>query len=454
MHDVVPITGRVRLDPDPRSLEALGRNHTLEAALAELVDNSVDAGARNILIRFIRDGGRMQGLLVVDDGRGMDDERIDVAMTVGGNRRYADDEIGRFGLGLKAASFSQAESVTVISAAEGAAATGRRWQAANAKSDYECEIVEADFAADHLVGDWGFAGAASGTVVRWDNVKGFPAVDDAQVIGRFLQGAIARIRTHLGLVFHRILASGDVKLRIEVEDAGEVVLTSEVAGLDPFGYPRSGEAGWPKRLKVKGEHGAVQLECHIWPGRSTQEGFRLDGDLIRRQGLYVYCNRRLIQGGGWNGLCHADKQLNLARVALDINGDVERLVLLKPEKNGIEVGPEFATAVYAARGPDEVTFDEYLERARGVLKDSNRRQRVRQSMLPLGAGFQPKVRRAFERELKFKDEDPIDIRWTPFENEDFFEIDREQSVLWLNVRYRRRSPADVAPSTMLRCSRH
>src|SRR3954447_19505095 len=95
-NDAIPTTGSIRLVPDPRSLEALGRNHTLEAALAELVDNSIDAGARHVLIRFVRDGGRLVRLLVVDDGSGMDEERIDVAMTVGGARTYDAGEIGRF----------------------------------------------------------------------------------------------------------------------------------------------------------------------------------------------------------------------------------------------------------------------------------------------------------------------------------------------------------------------
>lgn len=437
LRDGIPIIGTVRLEPDPRSLEALGRNHTLEAALAELVDNSVDAAARHVLIRFVRDGGRLLRLLVIDDGAGMGEERLNVAMTVGGNRAYAEAEIGRFGLGLKAASFSQARSVTVVSREVDGAAAGRRWQASNAKSNYGCEIVEREFAADQLAGEWGFPIDVHGTVVRWDDVKGFPAVDDEQAVGRFLQGAITKIRTHLGLIFHRILASGEIAVSIDVEDGGEVLSASEVTPLDPFGYPRSGAIGWPKRLRVDGEHGRLLLECHIWPGRSTLEEFRLDGDSINRQGLYVYYNRRLVQSGGWNGLCHADKQLNLARVALDIEGDVEQLISLKPEKNGIEVGPDFTAAVSSSSAPDGATFADYVERARGVLKESNRRRRVRQAVLPPGAGFHPKLRRALERELPLKDEDPVDIRWAHFEDEAFFEIDREESILWLNSRYRK-----------------
>src|SRR5690348_4473333 len=106
--NAVPTTGTVVLPPAPRALEALGRHHTLEAALAELVDNSIDAGASHALIRFVQRAGRLEQLVVVDDGCGMDNTAIDVAMTVGGERGYHGSEIGRFGFGLKAASFSQA----------------------------------------------------------------------------------------------------------------------------------------------------------------------------------------------------------------------------------------------------------------------------------------------------------------------------------------------------------
>lgn len=440
--DAVPTTGSIQLMPDPRSLDALGRNHTLEAALAELVDNSIDAGSRHVLIRFVRDGDRLTRLLVVDDGGGMADERIDVAMTVGGARAYGNGEIGRFGLGLKAASFSQARAVTVVSVAVGHSAVGRRWELTKARQDYRCEIVDGAFAADQLSHDWGFPASDTGTLVRWDEVKGFPTVGGPVAVERFLQSAFAGIRAHLGLIFHRLLASTDLRLLLDVEDAGDVVLRTEVPPLDPFGYQRTGAAGWPKRVRAgRGERKLV-LRCHIWPGRSNADEFRLDGDLIARQGLYVYYKDRLIQRGGWNGLCHADKQLNLARVEVEVEGDVEQMLSLKPEKNGIEVGPAFGPTIIDAATPDGTTFADYLDQARGVLKEANRRRRIRQAMLPPGKGFAPKVRRALERELPFKDEEPIGVRWRRLPDADFFEIDREERVLWLNKRYRKALAGD------------
>jgi DNA topoisomerase VI subunit B len=147
-------------------LEVLGRNHTLEAALAELVDNAIDVNARHVHVRFIRDDKRLIRLLVIDDGRGMDDDRIDVAMTIGGSRDYADGEIGRFGLGLKAVSFSHALSVTVVSRATRSVAVGRQWEFEQAKQDFSCAIVAPHFAAEQLDHDWRLPRSRAGTIVR------------------------------------------------------------------------------------------------------------------------------------------------------------------------------------------------------------------------------------------------------------------------------------------------
>lgn len=433
----IPIVGTKRLPPDPRSLEALGRHHSLHAAVAELVDNALDAGARHVLIRFVKSDGRLCRLLVIDDGAGMTDHEIDVAMTVGGARDYSGEEIGRFGLGLKAASFSQARSVTVISRAHGSSPVGRRWLHGKAKQDYICEIVEPRFADLQLSEDWGFSNQTGGTLIRWDEVKGFPSVEDEATVERFLQDSLAKIRTHLGLVFHRILEAGRLQILLGVEEDGEDLGDLQVPPLNPLGYPRTGAAHWPKKLHLGDGPEELSLICHVWPARSNLEEFRLDGDLVHRQGFYFYFRDRLVQAGGWNGIHHADKQLSLARVVVDLAGDVPHLLALNPEKSGVETGPAFAPAIVAAVADDGTTFDQFVEVAREVFKEGNRRRRERRPILPPGAGLSPRIRRAFSRELPFKNEDPIDIRWTHLPDGAFFDIDREEGVLWLNKRYRR-----------------
>ena len=126
MSEAAPRITRTRdVPPDPSIARAVGRHHTFETAIADLVDNSVDAGSRNVLVRFLQRGGAVVGLRLIDDGRGMDAVTIDEAMTFAKKRAYETGDLGHFGLGLKAASLSQADVLRVYSRKYGAQPAGR-----------------------------------------------------------------------------------------------------------------------------------------------------------------------------------------------------------------------------------------------------------------------------------------------------------------------------------------
>jgi len=437
--DRVPTSGTLKLPPDPRSLEALGRNHAFETAIADLVDNSIDAGAKDVLIRFVRAGGRLRGLYVVDNGKGIPASAIDAAMTVGGPRDYTGSELGHFGLGLKAASFSQARSLTVLTRAEDDMMVGRRWLLDRARSGFLCDVVPEGFARAELDRPWGIPWAGVGTVVRWDDVTAFPSVANPDVIERFVTSAVTKLQHHLGLVFHRILGEGAVAILVDVEDvdAGMAGPRFEVESLDPFGYQRSGRTGYPRTLTGEVEGAKIELVCHVCPGRSSLPGFKLPGGVLDWQGFYCYRNDRLLQAGGWNGVQHPDRQWQLARVRIDVPSDSEGLFRMNPEKSRVEVGPDFARLVAEARGPEGKTFEDYLQDARETFKHSRRRNRNRPHVVPPGKGFDPRVRRVIARELPFLEgEEPIDIRWKWLEDDSFLEVDRETRTLWINYRYR------------------
>ena len=79
----VQIIGKKTLSPDPQVMRAIGLNHSFESAVADIVDNSVDAKASKIVVRFVRDQNTLLGLYIADDGQGMNAEQIDDAMTLG-----------------------------------------------------------------------------------------------------------------------------------------------------------------------------------------------------------------------------------------------------------------------------------------------------------------------------------------------------------------------------------
>lgn len=421
-------------------METIGLNHAFETAVADLVDNSIDAAADRALIRFVRDGDRLVALYVVDNGNGMDDDTIDRAMTVGGQRPYDKTDLGHFGIGLKAASLGQADSLTVMSRKEARTAVGRRWLIQRATDGFECDVVDPAFAADTIDRAWDFLTVATGTVVRWDGVKAFPSSRTPAVTERYLEDIVLRVRQHIGLVFHRLLENGRLTIAVDVEDVsiGETGPPFLVEPVNPFSYLRSGRPRYPRALPIDLDGTAVDLECHIWPGRSQLPGFRLPGRAPDAfQGFYFYRHDRLLQAGAWNGVVHPERHLQLARVVVDIDDSLSGFFTMNPEKTRVQTSASFTHAIEAARGQAGFSFASYLVEATETFKESRKRTTARPRVLPPGKGFSPTLRKAIERELDFlAGEEPIDVRWTDFHDDSFFDVDRDDRVLWLNKKYR------------------
>jgi histidine kinase/DNA gyrase B/HSP90-like ATPase len=434
----IPVDGVVELPPEPRAMESLGRNHTLETAVADLVDNSLDADASHVLIRFVQDGPRLVALCVVDNGRGIAPDAIDTAMTLGGHRDYGASDLGRFGVGLKAASFSQAASLTVMSRASGHEPVGRRWLANARRSGFQCDRVPTDFAGEELDRAWSIPIDSSGTVVRWDAVSGFPSFAEPEQVEEFLSRTVSHLQGHLGLTFHRILSDRNIRIVVDVEDTRHGVgLAHPVRPLDPFAYPHS-PSGWPKTLVADAHGTQLVLTCHIWPGRSNLPEYRLPGGPEARQGLYFYRRDRLLHAGGWEGVTAPDKKLQLARAAIDIDGDITHLFVMNPEKSRVSVGPDFARVISSARASDSTTVTDYLRAAEDAWTASNRRVTARRSpVLPPGKGVHPRVSREIRDELPQLNDEPLKILWKHLNGDEFFEVDRETNTLWINQAYRR-----------------
>ncbi|WP_225850934.1 ATP-binding protein [Streptomyces sp. HPF1205] len=435
--------GTVELLPDRRALDGLGRNHSLRTALADLVDNSIDAGASHVLIRFIRKAGRLRGLYVVDNGRGMSAARIDVAMTLGGRRDYAEKDLGSFGIGLKAASFSKAKLVTVLSVAAGHAPVGRRLEADSNKRGFHCDLVTEAFAKSELSRDWDIPWSGTGTVVRWDEVFGFPATDDTDRVEEFIARSMAEIINHLGLILHRIIEQGRIEISLDVEDVDQNLVgpRSRVNSIDPFGYVKPGKAGYPKELRAQQGDLPVVFRCHIWPARSRMPEFSLITGAEKHQGLYFYRRSRLLQAGGnWDGVSVPARERQLARVEVDIDGLPTALVAMNPEKSRVQVGPDFASLAASAVADDGSTFADYLSDAEERFRASRKRLRARKAMIPPGRGFAPLLKRVIRDEIPMQGQQiPITMRWIRFDRahrDDFFRVDRTDRVLWLNERFR------------------
>jgi hypothetical protein len=437
----VPVEGQKVIEADPRIVDAFKNiGYSLSAAVADLVDNSVDAAASTVLIRFFHTEDELVSLVVVDDGLGMREEAIDRAMQFGGRRRYGDSDIGMYGMGLKSASLSQADSVTVLSKAARSKAVGRRWTEAQAKAGWKCDIIAQNFVTEELQRPWlaGLDTTRSGTIIRWDHVKDFQKASGR--VAPYLRSMRLAIANHLGLQLHRFLEADRLHIFIDAEDitTGEVGAQTEVAALDPFSYPMSGADGYPKKfhISIPGMEG-IEATAHIWPARSKNPGYKLGGGAVsRRQGFYFYRNDRLIQAGGWNNYRDdAEPHLSLARVEIDLPKHLEAFFSIRFNKNGVDAPLSFVSAVQSATSDDGTTFAAYIDRAIEVYRTKSSAKM--KPIVPPGPGLRTEVRRVITRYFPVIPREEVTIRWERLPADEFFEIDRENRVLVLNSVYRK-----------------
>ena len=102
-YDLVPPDAGAMIE----SLRAFG--YHLETSIADIIDNSISAEAHNVRINCVWKG-ELSTISITDDGKGMTEEQLVRAMRPGSKNPLEErdeNDLGRFGLGLKTASFSQ-----------------------------------------------------------------------------------------------------------------------------------------------------------------------------------------------------------------------------------------------------------------------------------------------------------------------------------------------------------
>jgi len=425
------------LEPDPGLVKSLGAHHSLPTAIADLVDNSVDAKATRVLIVFEIENQSATGLTIVDNGRGMNAKQADDAMRLGRQRKYEDDAQGHFGIGLKAAAFSHADTLTVYTRPGSGSFHGRRLRRKDVQRDYSCEILHPDAVERDIALWFEQLSTRSGTVIQLADTR-FPSFTGTK-LDAWLNEMRADLRMHLGLVYHRLITRDQLRVEIVTfdHDLGESGVPEDVPSIDPFDFAASAVNGYPKTLIAKLDNTEIELACHIVPPKASGPEYRLYGkDGAQHQGFYIYRNDRLLQVGGWNHVTTADKSLALARVAIDDFASIQPYVQMTPEKNAIRFRPELQSALMTARSRS-VSFDAYLARSAEVLVESRKRKHARKPVVEPGRGIHHEVRRAIHAEAPVrKNVDPVEIRWRPMASGRFMELDRHGRTVNLNRRYR------------------
>jgi Histidine kinase-, DNA gyrase B-, and HSP90-like ATPase len=301
-------------------LESLrGLGYTTATALADIIDNSISAAATEIDIHFEWDGPD-SWIRILDNGIGMDDAELETAMRLGAKdprTARAKTDLGRFGMGLKTASFSQARRLTVASRRKDQQAVCLRW-------DLD-RLSEGDGSGWPL-----FEGPddgskallvpldtiSQGTLVLWELMdrivtEGFTA--------QHMIDLSDQVEAHLAMTFHRLLEVGSLAIRINGK---------KVVPWDPFLAGHPGKAKETPEYRLVGNLEVI-VQAHVLPHRELLKPTEVEAAAgpagwTLQQGFYIYRNRRLLVAGGWLGLGDRgrawtrDEAHRLARIRLDI----------------------------------------------------------------------------------------------------------------------------------------
>lgn len=313
---------RVRLAPPRASamIESLrGLGYSTATALADIIDNSIAAGATTVSLQFTWKGSG-SWISVTDDGAGMTDAELESAMRLGERSptdERATSDLGRFGLGLKTAAFSQCRSLTVVSCKKGdssclrwdldvlASGDGDEWRLLEGAGQDAAAIIEP------------FQSIGKGTLVLWEKLDRIVSTGTNEQ--EFLD-VIDTVERHLAMVFHRYLDG--IRPRLTLLLNGR-----KIAPWDPFLKEHS--ATWSSPVKrIATPSGLVEVECHVLPHRDrlnpkTFETAAGPDGWTAQQGFYVYRNARLLLAGSWLGLGQGrawtkEEAHRLARIRVDI----------------------------------------------------------------------------------------------------------------------------------------
>jgi len=294
--------------------------YSLGAAIADLIDNSITASASNIEIYHDFDQSPPR-IAIVDDGKGMTNDELFKAMRMGSSSpldcRNTND-LGRFGLGLKTASFSQARRFTVASRKDGVW-SGARWDLDQLDERWKLDLLDEDEVGsvpwvDSIQGD--------GTIVLLEKLDRLGGKQLKRITPKALLKEMESARDHLALVFHRYLA-GKSASHISIK-----INNYPVEPYDPF-FKRHQATQRLNNLAVKVGSNKAEVMPYIIPHFSKLSGSERDvlkkyGGQSKTQGFYVYRNRRLLAWGSWFGLRRQKREASgLARVQVDISNAMD-----------------------------------------------------------------------------------------------------------------------------------
>ena len=365
------------------SIRSIG--YSFETAIADLIDNSISAKATRIDILSIPN--EEPYIILFDNGNGMDKTELEEALRLGSrspNEVREENDLGRFGLGLKSASLSQCRKLTVAS-----------------KKDGNLSAFSWDL--DHVIerNSWSILEYSKDEIMQLENIDLFNEVDNGTyvLLKNFdkIQASTLEINKtitekmnstidHLALVFHRYLDEG-----VEI-----YVNNRKIESIDPF--LTKNKATQAKRTQeIKIGESIITVKPYILPhyNKLSEDDLKKVGgkeDLRKNQGFYIYRNKRLIIWGTWFRLSRQDELSKLARVMVDIPNSLDEVWGIDIKKSTANIPDIIKKNLYSCIEESIFTSKE-VYRYRGRKEKNNEKYNYVWDRIKTRDGYEYKINR-------------------------------------------------------------
>ena len=303
------------------SLRSMG--YSFDSAVADVIDNSISAHAQNIRILFPSTPLDELAIGILDDGDGMKGDVLFEAMRYGSlsaEEERSEDDLGRFGMGMKSASLSQCRCLTVISF-DGETLNGFKWDYNHILMTQDWMIQELEKnEIDELPYIERLKKQDKGTLVLWQDFDVISNSSGGQVYSTLVE-LRSTLENTLALIYHRYLTGlGMQHLHIYINELG-------IKPQDPFleQHPKT-TVKKEIELDIKDSNGIeriIKIRPFILPFATElrEKDKQLIGgieNLRAKQGFYVYRNKRLIIWGTWFGMKQRSELTKNTRIRVDI----------------------------------------------------------------------------------------------------------------------------------------
>jgi hypothetical protein len=334
------------------ALRSLG--YDLNSSIADVIDNAITpkVNARKVEVEFRRRSNRFI-CRIKDNGCGMNDSTLQEAMRLGAETSYQKNDLGKFGMGMKTASLSHCNTLTVISWA-GGDFTGFKWDMDHVKNSKEWSLLKLEkHDIDKVLENEEEITDESGTIIMWDDLflldKDYESYSSDKQAENYYYRILEDLKLHLRMVFHRFLdgSLGKGKTVVIAVNGKELTAwdpfcrhelnTTETMlyGFEKFELPE--KLGFP-----------ILIRAYVLPnkeGFSSEEAWKDakgPSSWNDSQGYYIYRENRLIRFGGWQGTKAKDEHDKLARISIDIDAELDSFFRITVNKSRVQ----FPEALY------------------------------------------------------------------------------------------------------------